>query len=408
VNLDLRSAEQHYGMNQPYLTDHMWEVVEHLQAKCPVARSDAPRELGGSSKGMWVLTKREDVLRVLQDWQTFSSAYDKQVEADVDTGMGDMPPMFTDPPLQRDFRHLLNPFLSPAAIAAHEPKVRGIVTGLIDNFINDGQCDLIRQFAKPEPPLVLYHAVFGIDDDDELQATLGILHQLMDVADPSAQAAGMAGWMDWISSFVERRRQAPRQHDIIDALIYGTVEDRPLTNEEISGVIRILVLGGFFTTNDAIGSATLALIEQPEIQEQLRRQPSLIPTLLEEVLRMDPPVMSLFRVCTRDVEVGGHQFKSGDAVLMHFGGANRDPDAFDEPAELQMERAWNRHLTFGAGAHRCVGSHLARLNLRVIFEEILSRMDDIRITSGDAPRRTAPSMEWGLEYLPISFSPRPG
>ena len=405
MNPDLQHFEQHYGMGQPYLTDHMWEVVEHLQVKCPVARSDAPRELGGSSKGMWVLTKRDDVLRVLQDWQTFSSAYAKHVEADVDTGMGEMPPMFTDPPLQRDFRHLLNPFLSPAAIAAHEPKVRRIVTDLIDDFIDDGKCDLISQFAKPEPPLVLYHAIFDIENDADLRTTLSHLHKLMDVSEPAAQAAGMAGWMDWISGLVETRREEARRPDLIDSLLYGTVEGRSLTDEEISGALRILVLGGFFTTNDAIGSAMLALIERPEIQEQLRRQPSLIPTMLEEVLRMDPPVMSLFRVCTRDVEVRGHQLKAGDGVLMHFGGANRDPEAFDEAAELQMARAKNRHLTFGAGTHRCVGSHVARLNLRVIFEEILARMNEIRITSGDAPRRTAPSMEWGLDYLPISFTP---
>jgi cytochrome P450 len=405
VNPNVNHFEQHYGMGHPYLTDHMWEVVEHLQVKCPVARSDAPRALGGSSKGMWVLTKHDDVLRVLQDWQTFSSDYRRHVEADVDTGMGDMPPMFIDPPRQREFRHLLNPFLSPAAIAAHEPKVRRIVTELIDDFIDDGQCDLISQFAKLEPPLVLYRAVFGVEDEAELQLTLSHLRKLMDVSDPAAPAAGMAGWQDWISHFVGLRREGPRRADIIDALVYGTVEGRSLTDEEISGVIRILVLGGFFTTNDAIGSTMLALIEHPDLQQQLRRQPSLIPTMLEEVLRMEPPVMSLFRVCTRDVEVGGQRLENGDAVLMHFGGANRDPEAFDDPADLRIARPKNRHLTFGAGAHRCVGSHLARLNLRVIFEEILSRMDQIEITSGEAPRRTPASMEWGLDYLPISFTP---
>jgi cytochrome P450 len=404
LHSDLEFFEQHYGMGHPYLTDHMWEVVEHLQAKCPVARSDAPREVGGSSHGMWVMTKHDDVLTVLQDWQTFSSDHARHVQADVDTGFGAMPPMFIDPPLQRDFRRLLNPFLSPAAIAGHEPEVRRIVTQLIDDFIEHGHCDLVGQFAKLEPPLVFYRVILGIEDDVELRRTLEYLQNIM-ATDPARQVEAMTGWLGWISTFLRVRRELPRRADIVDALLYGTVAGRPLTDEERSGVIRILVLGGFFTTNDAIGSTMLALIEHPELQERLRQQPKLIPKLLEEVLRLEPPVISLFRVCTRDVNVHGQQLNQGDAVLMHFGGANRDPDAFRNPAELEMARASNRHLTFGGGPHRCIGSHLARLNLRVIFEEILSRMQDIRITSGDAPRRTPASMERGLEYLPISFSP---
>src|SRR5262249_42508972 len=146
--------------------------------------------------------------------------------------------------------------------------------------------------------------------------------------DPARQGEAMTGWLGWISNFLRERRELPRRDDIIDALLYGTVEGRPLTDEERSGVIRILVLGGFFTTNDAIGSTMLSLIEQPEVQKQLRQEPGLIPKLLEEVLRLEPPVISLFRVCTRDVKVGGQQINQGDAVLMHFGGANRDRDAF--------------------------------------------------------------------------------
>jgi cytochrome P450 len=228
MHVDLEYFEQHYGMGHPYLTDHMWEVVEHLQTKCPVARSDAPRELGGSSHGTWVLTKHDDVLSVLQDWQTFSSDHARQVQADVDTGFGAMPPMFIDPPLQRDFRRLLNPFLSPAAMAAREPEVRRIVTQLIDEFIDDGHCDLIAQFAKLEPPLVFYRVIFGIEDEDELARTLGYLQDIM-ASDPASQTEAMEGWLRWISNFLGVRRGLPRRRDIVDALLYGKVEGRPLT-----------------------------------------------------------------------------------------------------------------------------------------------------------------------------------
>jgi cytochrome P450 len=408
MTLDLEYFEHHYSLKQPQLADHMWEVVEHLQEKCPVARSDAPPELGGAGRGMWVVTRYEDVLEVLQDWKTFSSDYRRLMEAQTfNAGVGDTPPISTDPPLQRDFRRLMNPFLSPQAVAPHEPEVRAIVTELIDDFIEDGHCDLVSQMAFLLPPRMLYRVVFGIDDEDQLQRTLGYTKQMTEANDPATHMKAAAAWISWIDEFIDARRMAPRRADVIDALLHGSVEGRPLTHEEVSGAIRLLILGGFFTTTDAIGSAMLMLIEDPDLQERLRRDPSAIPGIFDETLRLEPPVVSLFRVCTRDVEVGGQQLKQGDAVLMHFGGANRDPAEFDDPKELRVERSPNRHLSFGGGPHRCVGSNVARLNLRVVFEEILGRLRNIRITEGDAPRLGPPSFSRGPAYLPISFLPGP-
>jgi cytochrome P450 len=118
-------------------------------------------------------------------------------------------------------------------------------------------------------------------------------------------------------------------------------------------------------------------------------------------------VVSLFRVCTRDVELRGQQLKKGDALLVHFGAANHDPDEFDDPDALRFGRTPNRHLSFGGGPHRCVGSNVARLNLRIVFEEILSRLHDIRITEGQKARYAPPNLSRGPEYLPISFTPGP-
>ena len=153
------------------------------------------------------------------------------------------------------------------------------------------------------------------------------------------------------------RRASPRRSDVIDALLHGSVEGHPLTREDVSGAVRLLILGGFFTTNDAIGSAMMMLIDNPDLQERLRHDPSLIPKVFDETLRLEPPVVSLFRVCTRDVELRGQQLKKGDALLVHFGAANHDPDEFDDPdAVLRFGRTPNRHLSFGGGPHRCVGS----------------------------------------------------
>jgi cytochrome P450 len=406
VTLDLAYFEDHYCLKHPDLVAHMWEVVEHLQERCPVAHSDASTESGGAGQGMWVVTRYDDVLRVLQDWKTFSSDHRRLVEAETfSAGVGDTPPISTDPPLQRDFRRLMNPFLSPQAVAVHEPEIRGIVTELIDEFVETGRCDLVSQLAYLLPPRMLYRVVFGIGDEEQLQRTLGYTKRMTEAADPATHRDAASAWISWIDELIETRRAADRRVDLIDALLHGSVDGRPLTHEEISGAIRLLILGGFFTTTDAIGSAMLMLIEQPDLQERLRHNPTLIPGIFDETLRLEPPVISLFRVCTRDVELGSQQLHKGDAVLMHFGAANRDPGEFDDPKEFRVDRTPNRHLSFGGGPHRCIGSHVARLNLRIVFEEILSRLHGIRITEGDAPRLRPPSFARGLEYLPVSFTP---
>ena len=408
MTLDLEYFEQHYSLRNPHLADDMWQVVEHMRRKCPVAHSDAPTESGGAGRGMWVLTKYEDVLKVLQDWQTFSSDYRRLREAETYSGgTGDNPPISTDPPRQSDFRRLLNPFLSPQALAAHEPQVREIVTELIDDFIEDGHCDLASQFAYLLPPRMLYRVLFGIESEEQLQRTLAYNKKMTEADDPVERAEAARAWMNWVDELIDMRRASPRRSDVIDALLHGSVEGHPLTREDVSGAVRLLILGGFFTTNDAIGSAMMMLIDNPDLQERLRHDPSLIPKVFDETLRLEPPVVSLFRVCTRDVELRGQQLKKGDALLVHFGAANHDPDEFDDPDALRFGRTPNRHLSFGGGPHRCVGSNVARLNLRIVFEEILSRLDDIRITEGQEPRYAPPNLSRGPEYLPISFIPRP-
>jgi len=405
--IDLTPFERHYGVNDPELTEHMWEVVAHLQSACPVAHSDAPVELGGAGRGMWVVTTYDDVVAVLQDWETFSSAHRWKLEAQTPGQMGDMPPISTDLPLQREFRRLLNPYLTPQAVATHEPQVRHIVTELIDDFIENGRCDLVGQLAFLHPPRMLYQVLFGIEEDAELHRTLGFLHGISTARDAASYREAFTAWTGWITEFVESRRAAPRRDDVIDALLHGTVEGRPLTDAEISGAIRILILGGFYTTTDATSSAMMLLLDHPDIERQVRRDPSLLPKMFDETLRLETPVISQYRVCTRDVELHGRQLRRGEAVVVHIGGANRDPHEFDDPAELRTDRPRNRHLAFGVGPHRCIGSNVARLNLRVVFEEILSRMHDIRIAEGETPRHSPASLGWGWEYVPLTFTPGP-
>jgi cytochrome P450 len=408
--LDLGYFEEHYTLKHPDLADHMWEVIDHMQTRCPVAHSDANTEEGGARGGVWIVTKYEDVLRVLQDWQTFSSDSEWMAKAETFFArLGDMPPITTDPPLQGDFRRLLNPFLAPQALAGYEPQIREIVTELIDDFIEDGRCDLVSQFAYLEPPRVLYRTLFGIEDEVQLEQSLAFttdLSECLRSGDADSYARALKAWKGWVESFINSRRASARRMDMVDALLHGSVGGRRLEDEEISSVVRLLIAGGFFTTADATAFTMLWLAEHPEIQDELARNPSLLSKVIEETIRLDPSVISVFRVCTKEVMLRDKQMHRGDAVLIHFGGANRDPDEFNSPGDVQIDRERNRHLAFGAGPHRCIGSNLARLNLRIIFEEMLSRMSDIHLTEGEAARHSVPSIGWGLEYLPISFAER--
>ncbi|MCU1397722.1 MAG: cytochrome [Acidimicrobiales bacterium] len=405
MSLDVREFEEHFDRSHPELIDRMWEVADHLRQHCPVTHSD--ERWVGSVDGFWMVTDYEDVVSVFQDWRTYTTDRERMAEFGVEQILGNMPPMTTEPPIQRDFRQLLNPFLTPAAVAPFEPSIRFIVGELIDEFIGQGQCDLVRQFARALPGRITLRLLLDIDDEDELERVLRWTDTHTYELDSPAMSDATASLERWLNDFIATRRTQPRRDDIADAIIHGSVLGRSLTDEETIGAIKNVVFGGFITQTHLIAGAMLALVEHPELQDRLRRDPEHIPLLFDEVLRLDPPVMFESRTCTRNVELGGQPIKAGQQVVVHLGAANRDPSEFDRPAEVDIDRARNRHLSFGAGPHRCVGSNLARLNMRIAFEELLSRLHDIRITDGDAPRRAPSTVVWGMSYLPLTFTPAP-
>ncbi len=168
----------------------------------------------------------------------------------------------------------------------------------------------------------------------------------------------------------------------------------------------IMILGGFSSTGDAIANILFRLAVYPDLQERLRADRSVLTNALEELLRIEPPVTGLARRCTRDTVIGGQEIKAGEHLFYHIAAANRDPNEFENPLRVDFDRKRNRHLSFGAGRHRCLGSNFARQNLKVVFEEILSRMQNIRLIDGDLPERLA-NVAWGMSRLPLAFDPGP-
>jgi cytochrome P450 len=392
---DLAFYAEHFDYLDPREPALREARIDDLAARCPVTRSDA-------WGGFWVVNNYADAAAICLDPETFSSAPPKRITPL--TGRP-MPPIDFDPPALGDYRRILNPLLTPRRLAALAPEIRAFVTELIDDFIEDGSCDLSGQFAKPFPARFLYRFLFGTDDADAAMVqewTVQILCRPRDERTPAIKEE----WHAWIRDLIDRRRGGPRREDLIDALLHGTVEGQPITDEEIAGCIENLTFGGFSTTGDTIDNAIYRLAGRPDLRERLRADPSLIPTAIDEFLRFDSPVGGVARLCTRDTVVGGRAVSAGERVFMFLGAANRDQAEFDHPDDLDIDRERNRHLAFGLGHHRCIGSNVGRLNVTIALEELLSRLGDFRVTPGDEARRV-PSPAWGIDYLPLTFEPGP-
>jgi cytochrome P450 len=364
-------VEQHFDHLSPQFAREFHPTLTRARSLCPVAHSDA-------YGGFWVVTRYEDVLRVAQDWQTFSSELGITVPSPPSSMK--ILPVTIDPPLQRTFKQLINAHFTPAKIELWTEPTRELVNHLIDAFIERGECDFMTDFARPLPGL----AFFGLalhapaDDLEEVNhyAAMASLTHLPESRECLLKLAG------WIGTFVEQRRKDGPRGDVVDAVMNADIEGRPITREEVIGTIQLLVLGGLETTAGVLGAAMLRFCAHPEIPALLRARPELIGQAVEELLRLDGSFICIGRTARHDAEIDGHRVKAGERVIMFWASANRDEGEFTEPDDFDLDRPRNRHIAFGAGPHRCVGSNLARMNLRIAVDEIVRRLGDAKLRPG--------------------------
>jgi cytochrome P450 len=371
VSIDDEWCANHFDHLSPELGPNVHEILAHMRSHHPVAHSE---ERGG----FWLVSRYDDVLATAQDWATFSSAHGITVPSHP-TKIPALPEQ-VDPPLHREYKRLINAFFTPAAVAEHEAGVRQLVGELIDGFVESGRCEFMADFAQPYPGLVFFDRFLHAPSDELFE-----INRLATLASnpytPEAIEARIA-ILRWIGEFTERRREEEPRGDVVDAVLDAEIEGRPITREEIVGVIQLLLFGGLDTTAGALGMMMIRFCEEPEIAARLRAEPELIPAAVEELLRLDGPFAFIARTAMKDTTVGGCEIHEGDKVLLSWISANRDDAEFDDPTSFDLDRASNRHLAFGAGPHRCAGSHLARMNLRVAVEELVGRLDDLRIEAG--------------------------
>lgn len=351
--------------------------------------------------GIGVLVARyDDVLSALRNSEVFSSG------GAVEVGnVRPLIPLQVDPPAHAKYRRLLDPLFSPAAVAALEGDIRELVGLLVDGFAGAGECELNSQFAVPLPCTVILR-LLGLPLD-ELDTFLDVKDRIIrpgfedDVSRARAVQREAGQWIYGYFGEVLARRRAEPGDDLVSQLVAAEVGGERLADEEIVDICFLFLLAGLDTVTASLGCIVAYLAAHPEQRDELVRDPSLVPGAIEELLRWETPVPGVPRRATGDVELGGETIAAGENVMLLLGAADVDPDEFPHPDRVDFGRSANRHLAFGGGVHRCLGSHLARLELRLALEELHRRIPDYRLKPGATPRYSVGIR--AVEHLPLVF-----
>ena len=377
--------------------------VDPDQAAHPQEFYPMLREIGVvAMEEMTLITRHEDVVWALRHPELFSSGSDA-----IDIGnVRPLIPLQIDPPNHVKFRRLLDPLFAPREMEKLEGDVRALVVELIDSFVDAGACEFNSAVAIPLPCTVFLR-LMGLPLED-----LDLFLRFKDgIIRPEAEtlAAGRAMAREtgqeiyaYFETVIAERREQP-QDDLLSGFLSAEIDGEVLTTEDILDISYLFLLAGLDTVTASLGCAVTYLAQHPERQQALRDDPSLVPAAVEELLRWETPVPGVVRVATQDVEVAGATIPAGQTVTCLLASANTDGTEFPDPETVDFDRAANRHLAFGGGLHRCLGSHLARLEMRVALEELHRRVPAYAIKAGETPIYTMGIR--GVEYLPLVWEP---
>lgn len=396
VDFDHHSVE--YRTNWPAISD------EHL-ARCPVARSTA-------YGGFWIVADHANLNRVMRDDATFSSSHHPADPTDPRQGIVIPPnpipqiPLELDPPEYTPYRRILNPYFTPPEARAAGPFAEQTVDALLDRVCASGRMDLVLDLGNPLPAIATMKLV-GLPLDD-WRYYAEPLHRVA-CSPPTApnydhDVQVMAQLGNSIAALVPRLRTEPGE-GVLSGLAKATIDGRPLPDDQVVAVAMLVILGGVHTTTALFAHTMRWLADHPEQRERLRTEPELLDAATDEFLRVFPPVSGFARTCTRDVEVGGQRMRAGDRVWLWFASANRDPAVFPEPDQVRLDRAPNRHVSFGVGIHRCIGLHHARVWFQIMLRRVLDRMPDYEVDQDGVRQYDAIGHINGLANLPIRFTP---
>ncbi|MGH2528861.1 MAG: cytochrome P450 [Actinomycetota bacterium] len=370
--------------------------------------------------GFWAVTRYEDLVAVHMDWETYSSEVGAVALEELDEEQLRIRKTMleTDPPRHRELRNICNKRFSARAVGQYEAFIRDVARRVLDRALEREEFDFVPQISR-ELPIRFLCAIFTVPQEDAPQL-IEWGDALIGNQDPEYSAA-VVDRVDTeefkylqfrspialkVFDYAAQQRDVcldePRD-DVITALAVAQSEGI-LSEREFQNYFALLMIAGNETTRHTISSGMLALLDHPDEMRRLKEDPSLIPSAVEEILRWATPVMHFRRTATRDTELRGEKIRKGDKVVTWYISANRDEDAFPDPYRFDIARAPNEHVTFGPGGpHFCLGAHLARLETRILFEELLPRVRSVEL-AGEVERMRSNFVN-GIKHIPVRVRP---
>jgi cholest-4-en-3-one 26-monooxygenase len=424
----LRESEISAPRDWPDLTDvdmflrgEHWEAFRVLRNHDPVHWQD--RSWG---PGIWHVTKYADVVRVGVDPETFISGQgiimdntsrpsERRQRMAEEGGAGNFDPhgqmmIMSDPPRHTVMRRFVNHAFTRKSVLRMEPHIRDLVTRILDDVVERGECDFVMDISRLLPLEVICELV-GVPEGD-WEAMFELSNRILGFDDPEFRpetdeispedVALSLDLFSYMQELAEDRKQNPRE-DVLSTLVNGEVDGERLNAGEIFMFFLLLIIAGNETTRNATTGGMLALIENPDQRQRLVDDPSLIPTAVEEIVRWTSPVMHFTRTATSDAQVGDVTVKEGQYVCLWYPSANRDEDVFTDGDVFDVGRKPNDHIAFGKGEHFCLGANLARIELRIMFEELIRRIPDMELAG--PPERLRSNFINGIKRMPVRFTP---
>ncbi len=362
-------------LDEAYVVDP-FPYWDELRESCPIAHTNRR----GSA---WLPTSYADVTSLAKDIDHFSSANTSVIDSvdqpETPILTYGLPPITADPPLHTWTRRLLLPWFSHSRVESYEPMTRSLCRSLVDAHLDAGRADAATGYAQQIPVRVI-GAILGIPEDLADTFT-GWVRDALEFADDAERVQrGMFGIGYYLWDRINERRHT-EANDLLTYLLHTKVDGTPVDDMVVLGMAILTTIAGIDTTWSAIGSSLWHLATNDRDRERLVAEPALMETAVEELLRAYSPV-TMARIVTQDVEFNGCPMRTGDKVLLNFPAANRDPAVFERAGEVVLDRQENRHVAFGSGIHRCAGSNLARMELRVALEEWLNRIPVFHLADG--------------------------
>jgi cholest-4-en-3-one 26-monooxygenase len=351
--------------------------------------------------GIWGITRYADIMTVSRDAKAFCSGKGSRPESSVPSMIN------TDAPEHNVRRGIVSAGFTPRRVSAHEPYLRGKVRELIAAVAARGECDFVRDIATPLP-MFMISELMGLPEADH-----AMLLEWSDLfatgGDEVREKVGPAvvDYANYIMEIVAKRRGGGGE-DLVSLVVNAELEGRRFTDPDLIFETMLVLVGGDETTRHVISGGLEALMRRRDQWEALRADRSLLPGAVEEMLRWVTPIQNMNRTATRDIELRGQPIREGDRMLLLYPSGNRDESVFANPMTFDIRRQPNEHMAFGGyGRHHCLGAQLARLELTVLFDELLDRLPDLALADPDAPlRRRRGNFVLGLETLPVVFQSR--